>query len=892
MSIEGSLARRLGEAVWALSLAALGCGGGEPKSTQGVEGLAGPFLRFLVPMGGETLTGLSPVQFELQFPADQDESTAVGGLPPPRSFLALGIDDQPPVPMTESPGVLALKTYSFDNGPHRLVGVLSDALGHTWEDSVDVLFDNPAQQLRGYQSDKTEYRDGEQVVLQLDFGEPALQLSADFEQLDRFYPRGGARISELGAGRYEIRYTISTSNTLPDGVHSVWVEAKDAAGASVRHGVPVRLRNAPLPPMVVQGGWYVDAPPPALDTPSEPSAAIASVNGPPVILTGGVAEFNVSWTQPPGAPAQKLLVRAQGYSGYFVVPLPDTAGAATGQAKIRVYLPASAPGAFDEGTFNFLFSIVDTIGQVIDAVSETVQHIVVGSGGVQVALSWDTDADLDIGVTDPAGNLIDFANPIVGVGALDLDSNAMCVIDGKRAENIAWQALQEPQGIYQIRVNLYQACMQTSAQWHIIATYCGRTEEYDGVFSAADADESGTGRAVATFTVDCSQRVSGRVSYDKRNTILPIGSTPTTVETPVPFAPVRVISTGTIATTLAEGVTDLDGRYAFAFSNLDEDNYRVEVEAAYVEPTSGDVVARVARVDEAETYRFKSPDILGAGSMVQTQDFHFTVPDGAGAFNVLAGIRTSYDWIKRSARSEDTEDLSPIKANWELGGATPKGAACQPDRSGCPFSFQVGEELWINGDADSQDEWDETVIAHEYSHFIIRKLSLGDLPGGPHGGKRSSPDLSWSEGLATALGQRALGRSLYASESKNSSFTVDIESGTQDISQPGNFLDTSDHTATGNVIEWLDSMIVWDLLDPANEPHDRISKEPFSLNILFDPPPAGKFIDRAGNGVDLVDYLDHFRSGSVQRFDRELMCLVLERQFPYDGFSVPASCPP
>ena len=890
MLIEGALARRLGQLVLALSLGALACGGGDAKSTDGVPE---PFLRFVKPTGGAALTGLSPVQFELQFPAASDQGATADGLPSPRPFLALGIDGETPVPMSESPGVMQLKTYNFDNGPHTLVGLLSDARGRTWQDTVDVVFDNPTQQLRSYQPNKTEYRDGEEVVLKVDFGEPGLSLTADFAELDRFYPRGKERVTDLGAGRYEIRYTISASNTLADGIHSVWVEAKDAAGRSVRHGLPVRLRNAPLPPVVVEGGFYVDSPAPALDTPSAPSVAIATVNGPPVILTGGVAEFNVSWTQPPGAPAQKLLVRAEGFSGYFVVPLPDTAGAPRGQATVRMYLPASAPGAFDEGTFDFIFSIVDSIGQVIDAVSETVQHIAVGSGGVQVALTWDTDADVDIAVTDPAGNLIDFANPSAGVGELDLDSNAMCVIDGVRAENIAWKPLEEPPGVYQIRVNLYQACGQTSANWHIIATYCGRTEEYSGVLTAADADESGTGRAVASFTVDCSQRVSGRVTYDKRNTILPAGSTPATVETPVPFAPVRVISTGTIATTLAEGVTDLDGRYAFAFSNLDEDNYRVEVEASYVEPQSGDVVARVAKVDQSEAYRFKSPDILGAGSMVQTQDFHFTVPDGAGAFNVLAVIRNGYDWVKKNGQPADTKGLSQIKANWELGVETPKGAACQADGSGCPFSFQVGEELWINGTDDAQDEWDETVIAHEYSHFIIRKLVLDELPGGPHGAIRSSPALSWSEGLATALGQRELGRSLYVSESKVGSFTVDIESGTQDINpgSPNEFFNTSDGTATGDVIEWLDSMIVWDLMDPANETHDRISKEPFALNILFDPPPDGKFVDRAGNGVDLVDYLDHFRTGSVNRFDQELMCLTLERKFPYDGFASAATCP-
>ena len=63
------------------------------------------------------------------------------------------------------------------------------------------------------------------------------------------------------------------------------------------------------------------------------------------------------------------------------------------------------------------------------------------------------------------------------------------------------------------------------------------------------------------------------------------------------------------------------------------------------------------------------------------------------------------------------------------------------------------------------------------------------------------------------------------------------------------------------------------------------------IRICLDPPPDGDFNDRSGNGVDLIDYIDHFRAGSMTRFDTELFCLTQERQFPYDQFGGAISCP-
>jgi len=50
---------------------------------------------------------------------------------------------------------------------------------------------------------------------------------------------------------------------------------------------------------------------------------------------------------------------------------------------------------------------------------------------------------------------------------------------------------------------------------------------------------------------------------------------------------------------------------------------------------------------------------------------------------------------------------------------------------------------------------------------------------------------------------------------------MDIETGTGNFAASSEMFDTDDSLPTGRVLEWLVSMIAWDLMDPANESHDR-----------------------------------------------------------------------
>jgi len=95
-----------------------------------------------------------------------------------------------------------------------------------------------------------------------------------------------------------------------------------------------------------------------------------------------------------------------------------------------------------------------------------------------ISLSWDTNVDLDLQVVAPDGRVIEPKNPLTvdldaGVttipsdaGGIDRDSNASCVTDGVRMEDLVWMST-APKGRYAIYVNLFDACKQPVVHFNV-----------------------------------------------------------------------------------------------------------------------------------------------------------------------------------------------------------------------------------------------------------------------------------------------------------------------------------------------------------------------------------------------------------------------------------------
>jgi hypothetical protein len=196
-------------------------------------------------------------------------------------------------------------------------------------------------------------------------------------------------------------------------------------------------------------------------------------------------------------------------------PAPTSTGApALGYHEIKLREPStsvdivvtvsqSLPSQF----FVLYFAVVDASGKQGPVAAQSVEAVPVGTGQVQVSVSWDVDSDVDLHIVEPTGEEIYYGNLTSDAGGtLDLDSNANCSIDGKRNENIVWKDTAPP-GVYTVRVDLYTACGVEPTNFVVTVQVAGQpTRTFTGVLTGpGDEGAEGAGVDVATFEVTAPQ---------------------------------------------------------------------------------------------------------------------------------------------------------------------------------------------------------------------------------------------------------------------------------------------------------------------------------------------------------------------------------------------------
>jgi len=83
------------------------------------------------------------------------------------------------------------------------------------------------------------------------------------------------------------------------------------------------------------------------------------------------------------------------------------------------------------------------------------------SGNIQVTLAWQGGADIDLYVTDPAGDVVSFQTPqIASGGHLDHDGRGACRSNeqANTVENVYWASASPPSGNYQVELHYYGEC--------------------------------------------------------------------------------------------------------------------------------------------------------------------------------------------------------------------------------------------------------------------------------------------------------------------------------------------------------------------------------------------------------------------------------------------------
>jgi hypothetical protein len=225
-----------------------------------------------------------------------------------------------------------------------------------------------------------------------------------------------------------------------------------------------------------------------------------------------------------------VLIGLDDDNGYWIVPAPITDVQTPGgfQFSTRMAFSPATP----TGTHNLVLRGVDRNG--IGPAQKFVLTVApaVPAGSLVFTLVWDTNADLDLHVVVPnpypkpdgsPGDPIEIwskaavgvprgqgiprptADQIAAAGYLDRDSNAGCVIDGARQEDVIFPATATPpSGEYIVRVDAFSMCGQSAAQWEVMVNDANGAVVNPATWEATDADTrgdhiAGSGRLALDF---------------------------------------------------------------------------------------------------------------------------------------------------------------------------------------------------------------------------------------------------------------------------------------------------------------------------------------------------------------------------------------------------------
>jgi len=240
-------------------------------------------------------------------------------------------------------------------------------------------------------------------------------------------------------------------------------------------------------------GALVNATHHAGSPPSANGPAITATAGSGIAIPGGSHQIQVT----SAANYSSLAVYVSGDDGYY-----EITGLHGGALTLLATIAQSAPT-------DFSIQVAGGNGASYGTAQAIPIHLTsVGTGDVQVNVSWDLDNDLDLHVAGPNNLEIYYGNRTDSAtgGTLDLDSNAACALDHKRSENITWPTSRAPHGTYTVKVDYWANCPPAALPTNYVVTINVKGQAprvINGTFSqATDPDHggAGAGRTIATFT--------------------------------------------------------------------------------------------------------------------------------------------------------------------------------------------------------------------------------------------------------------------------------------------------------------------------------------------------------------------------------------------------------
>lgn len=247
-------------------------------------------------------------------------------------------------------------------------------------------------------------------------------------------------------------------------------------GASSDPGLDARMR--------VAGAQFVEGAPPT----DAAGPKVVSVDLSSNQIRAGQIGKPLSAALDPSATA--AAIGLEGDRGYWIVPagLPDVQAPEFPTFHVQLSFAADLAA----GDYALDVRAADAMGRTgpPTVLPLSASGLPVPVGDLVITLRWDTEADLDLHVIDPAGveiyksNINSYEAPPPGQpldptawqkgGILDLDSNAQCTIDGRRQENVIWKEA-APAGHYRVLVDTFSLCGEASASWSVEVRKAGKS---------------------------------------------------------------------------------------------------------------------------------------------------------------------------------------------------------------------------------------------------------------------------------------------------------------------------------------------------------------------------------------------------------------------------------
>ena len=264
----------------------------------------------------------------------------------------------------------------------------------------------------------------------------------------------------------------------------------------------------------------------------------------------------------------------------------------------------------------------------------------------------------------------------------------------------------------------------------------------------------GGGGGTTAVTPASSVTLSGKVTYDfvpPNSTNLGLDYAASSVKAGRGLVVEILDVNGTV---LASTVTDNEGNYSVATER--DKQVKVRVKAQLLKTQSPTWNFKVTDNTQSNSLYAMDGSLVAATDATAVRNLHaasgwtgesYTQTRVAAPFAILDSVLLG---VERINAAGNNRDFPALELGWSTGNKTASGDLALGEIG---TSFYSGTQLYILGDANSDtDEYDRSVILHEFGHYIEGQFSRSDSLGGDHGdGDKLDMRVAMSEGFANAF---------------------------------------------------------------------------------------------------------------------------------------------